>query len=287
MAIKLLVGDTDEDFMNATNYDPAVAPTHGDIIVASKGDHKITVNVASGDHALTHMDFWVGDEFTGQLGQSGTPFSFTGVGATKCEITFDAPKCAGMYFSSDLEILKVLRTKNQDSVLQILGGTCDEAIIRGGVGCLLAAAGTFSLVKVNGPAARVVIENGNTVPLLHAIAGKAVVDTLCSDIQVYDGVVQLRGTSKTYPKIETNSRGALVLLECAKSTITLLNGWAGTIDGRKGEKTITISGGELHPGATMLFGRHVKDDSNIKRYGGRYEGWGTPTQVIPMGGVGV
>ncbi len=278
MANLLLVDDINEDFTEANNYDPSQGPANGDVIIASRGDFTITANVAFGDHGLTHCDFWVGNEFSGQLGSVGTPFTFTGA---KSEITFDAPKCQGMYFNAALEILKVLRTANQDSVLQIQGGTCDEAVIRGGVGCLLASAGTFTLVKVNGPTARVVIENGNTVPLLRVINGKADVATLCTDIQVYNGVALVRGSGKTYPNIDVNSRSGMVLLECPKSTITLLNAFAGTIDGRKGEKTITVSGGELHPDGTMLFGQHVIDGSNIKRYGGRYEGFGSPVQVHP------
>ncbi len=259
MANQVLINHIDNDFNNVNNYSGGALPTDGDTLYIPSGAWVITANVDSATHGLNYINIITEPDFVGQIGTAANPLQMANAGGSST-LSFNSPQCSrGFHLNANTTSVQILGAHHTPSCVSLEGGTHTETRIYSGQGIQLAAGGTFTTVIIDGMHADVEIENGNTVTTLRANAGIARCATTATTTYVYDGVVYLTGSSKTYATVEVHGSNGRLHFECPASTITncrISRGWGIAILG-KDMRNITFTNTiEIEDGAHFRAGGH-------------------------------
>jgi hypothetical protein len=279
---KVLVNDIDNDLTNVANWDTGNAFTTGDTLIISDGDYVITDNMDL-SASINDLTIHVEEQFTGQIGTSSLPLK---IGGTATALFYNGSGCKNFHINATMSECYILGTHPDPDSFTIEGGTTTALFCHGGAGATLRAAGTYTTVIVDGATADLNIENGNTIATIRVPVGIARSATLITTSHLGNGHLYLTGASKTYVTVNLESPGARLYLHCPLSVITKINAWAGTVDGRKGNKKITVTNADAYSQATLMYGGHIVEANAANLFGGaRYSGYGSADRKSPMGGV--
>lgn len=278
MAVKTLINDVGNSWINVANWQGGVVPVTDDTVRIPNGDYVITGDL---DISATVDDLLidVGNQFSGQIGTSGSPLTVgvTGGGT----LMYNAPLCQNFHISATMTAMTVLNTHPTSGSLTTQGGTITNTYVHGGTGLILAAGGTYTNVYIDGADAYAAVEDGNTITLLKTLGGKALCSTQVTTTDNDGGLVELRGASKTFAAVNAYG-GGRVILDCSLSTITAIVAWYGNIDATRGTDTITITNATAWSRSMLNYGAHVVESNNALLFGNaQYNGGGTPERQSP------
>lgn len=283
----VLINDIDNDITNVGNWDIGSVPTTGDTVIISNGAWVLTGATLDLSATVDDLIIITEDQFSGQIGTPGTPLKIGETGGAT--LHYNSPACQSFHieFSGTLTEAYVLGTHPDAASFTIEGGTVAVLWVGGGRGGVGRAAATFTSVIVDGPTADFTLESGNTCPEVWAHRGILRTLTDTEKVHIGNGVCYLRGASLTYDELNLYAPGARAYLECPGSIITQITARAGTVDGTKGNKAITVTDATAYDQAALLYGGHIIETNVPVMYGNPiYRGRSAAIWKSPMGAGG-